>query len=160
VERRLILKEFDYIKKPEEIVDFMLELMDAVASVKGQREGEELEILVEAEDDEERLIGRRFETLESLQYLVGVMQAVAGRDGQISLDVNGRRAGRDERIRIQAEELIEDVLEFGEAMKSRRLLPSERKVIHRLAAEEAGVRTYSVGDDLRKVVVIELEEEE
>ena len=153
------MKEFDYITKPEETVDFILELMDVVATVTGRRRGEEVEILIEAEDDEERLIGRRFETLESLQYLIGVMQAVAGRDGQISLDVNGRRAARDERIRMQAEELIEDVIEFGEPLKSGRLLPSERKVIHRMAAAEGGVKTYSVGDELRKVVVIEAEEE-
>lgn len=154
-----MVKEFDYITKPEETVDFILELMDVVATVTGRRRGEEVEILIEAEDDEERLIGRRFETLESLQYLIGVMQAVAGRDGQISLDVNGRRAARDERIRMQAEELIEDVIEFGEPLKSGRLLPSERKVIHRMAAAEGGVKTYSVGDELRKVVVIEAEEE-
>ena len=153
------MKEFDYITKPEETVDFILELMDVVATVTGRRRGEEVEILIETEDDEERLIGRRFETLESLQYLIGVMQAVAGRDGQISLDVNGRRAARDERIRMQAEELIEDVIEFGEPLKSGRLLPSERKVIHRIAAAEGGVKTYSVGDELRKVVVIEAEEE-
>lgn len=154
------LREYDYIEEPKEVLDFILELMDAEGEIEERSEGEELIVEIETGDDEERLIGHRFGTLESLQYLMGVMRAVAGKDGQVSLDVNGRRADRDSRIREMALKLIDEAQEFGEAVRSRKLLPSERKVIHRLAQEEGGVRTYSIGDELRKIVVLEPEDEE
>ncbi|MAE70604.1 MAG: hypothetical protein CME06_09065 [Gemmatimonadetes bacterium] len=149
------MKEFDYISGPGDVLDFVLELMDADGNVSEVKEKEQLRVEVESESDEERLIGHRFETLESLQYLLGVMQAVAGEEGQVYLDVNKRREERDSKVKETGLDLVDEALDYGEAARSKMLLPSERRVIHRLAEVEGGVRTYSVGDGLRKVVVIE-----
>jgi len=155
----MTVKEFDYIRGPAEVLDFILELMDVDGRVTEKRDGEVVRIDVEVEDDEERLVGERFETMESLQYILGVMQAVAGEDGQVYLDVNGRRTKRDRGVEEMAQELMDEVYDFGEPVRSKRLLPSERRVIHRVAEADGKVRTFSIGDGLRKVVVIEPTEE-
>ncbi len=149
------MKEFDYIRGPADVLDFVLELMDADGRVTEVKEKEELRVEVESESDEDRLLGHRFETLESLQYLLGVMQAVAGEEGQVYLDVNKRRYARDSKVRELGLDLLDEALDYGEAARSKMLLPSERRVIHKVAEAEGGVRTYSVGDGLRKVVVVE-----
>lgn len=139
-----------------DLVESMLKLMNVDADIEVERKGlrEEVRIETSSDSDGDRLIGRRGEALESLQYLLGLMLGYARTDREVRIDVDEYWEDREEELVQLAEELAEGVRYSGKKEKSPTLLPSERKVVHRVVAEFAGVSTVSEGEGLWKRVVI------
>jgi spoIIIJ-associated protein len=102
------------------------------------------------------LIGRRGQTLESIQELLRcALQREFQRRAHVQIDVEGYRARRLEKLIEKAEEAIDDVLDSGESERLEPMDVFERKAVHHLVAEYDGVVSRSQGREPARRVVIE-----
>ncbi len=124
---------------------------------------DENEILLELDcaDDYGIVIGRRGETLDSIQYLA---RLVAGKSkteneySRISVNVGNYREKRKAALSALAKKNAQKVLKYGRNFTFEPMNPYERRIIHTAIQEVEGVTSYSVGSDLGRRVVISLEE--
>ena len=101
------------------------------------------------------VIGRRGETLDSLQYLTILASNKAENSYcRISVDCNGYRAKRKETLEALAVKTAHRVLKQGRRITLEPMNPYERRIIHSKVAEIEGVYSNSVGEEpFRKVVI-------
>ena len=106
-------------------------------------------------DDLGMLIGRRGETLASLQYLVNLMLARRiQRRVMVGIDVGGYRRRREETLRNLATRLAERVRATGQSITMEPMPPAERRIVHITLADSPDVLTVSIGEgDSRKVAI-------
>ena len=106
-------------------------------------------------DDLGILIGRRGETLSSLQYVLNLMvsrrlKAHAG----INVDVEGYKERRAEALKSLALRMAERVRETGRSVTLEPMPPNERRLVHIALKDSPDVNTYSVGEgESRKVSI-------
>lgn len=101
------------------------------------------------------VIGRRGETLDSLQYLTILASNKAEESYcRISVDCNGYRAKRKETLEALAVKTANRVLRQGRRITLEPMNPYERRIIHSKVAEIEGVYSNSIGEEpFRKVVI-------
>jgi len=101
------------------------------------------------------LIGRRGETLGSLQHVVNrVFTSQTGEHSKITIDVGGY-VRRKQRLLIErARKIAGRVRDTGREFDFEPLKAAERRIIHLAVSDVGEVSTYTIGDGLlRKVVV-------
>lgn len=102
------------------------------------------------------LIGRRGQTLESIQELLRcAMQRQFQRRCRVKVDAEGYRARRLEKLVEKAEDAIDEVLDQGEPVRLEPMDVFERKAIHNLVAQNDGVTSRSQGREPARRVVID-----
>ena len=101
------------------------------------------------------LIGRRGETLSSLQLLVSlIVSKQAGSRERIIVDCENYRERRERNLRSMAARIADQVRRSGRAIMLEAMPPSERRIIHMALAETDDIATESTGEgDQRRVVV-------
>lgn len=110
------------------------------------------------------LIGHHGDTLDSLQYLVGLAVNKREEDGEkseymnITVDVENYREKREEALRALARRMASKVLKYKRSVTLEPMLPYERRIIHSEIQGIEGVSTNSVGVENNRKVVIFLEE--
>ncbi len=101
------------------------------------------------------VIGRRGETLDSLQYLASL---VANQNDQnffrIALDSGDYRAKREQTLKSLARRMSQSALKRGRNVTLEPMNPYERRIIHATVASIEGVSSKSVGDEPNRRVVI------
>lgn len=102
------------------------------------------------------LIGRKGQTLDSIQYLVNI---VANRQGhvrvRIVIDAEGYRERREQFLRGMALRMAERVRRRGRKVVLEPMSALERRVVHMALKDEEDVTTYSEGKDpYRRVVIV------
>lgn len=103
------------------------------------------------------LIGRRGDTLESIQFLtnLAVAKKLSNRS-RIVIDVEGYRKRREETLTVLAKRLADKVKKSGNRIVLEPMSPQERRIIHTALQNEWKVTTYSEGDEPHRRVVIAL----
>ncbi|MBQ6600069.1 MAG: KH domain-containing protein [Clostridia bacterium] len=124
---------------------------------------EENEIILELDCGEDYgiVIGRRGETLDSIQYLTRLVANKTKLDGEysrISINVGNYREKRKNTLRELAKKNSEKVLKYGRNVTFEPMNPYERRIIHTAVQEIEGVTSHSVGADASRRVVITLAE--
>ncbi len=101
----------------------------------------------DASDELGLLIGRRGETLGSLQYLLNVMvgRNYDDQDSVFGVDVEGYRRRREDSLVEMAQRVADEVRETGDVITLEPMPAAERRIIHLALSEEPGVVTESVG---------------
>lgn len=101
------------------------------------------------------VIGRRGETLDSLQYLAILSGNRAGEPySRISVDCNGYRDKRKQALENLAKNTAQKVLKQGRRITLEPMNPYERRIIHSTVSEIDGVFSNSIGEEpFRKVVI-------
>ncbi len=145
-----------------EVLEKLLSLMEVDASVR-VREPETpgdgsvvvKTVLDISGDDLGILIGRRGETLASLQYLVNLiigrrLKAKAG----FGVDVAGYRRRREQSLKSLALHMAERVRTTKQIMTLEPMPPNERRIVHLALAEDSTVITESIGEGENRKVVI------
>ncbi len=102
-----------------------------------------------------RMIGRRGETLDALQYLTNL--AVNGKTEEkirIVLDVEGYRQSREETLAALARKMADRAKKSGRSVALEPMSPHERRIIHMTLQNEKGVQTLSEGEEPARRVVI------
>lgn len=101
------------------------------------------------------LIGKRGQTLNSLQFLVNlVANKNSGHYVRIVLDAENYRAKREESLKHLAKRLAEKVAQTKRAVKLEPMTGLERKIIHTALQGHEAVTTYSEGDEPKRRIVI------
>ena len=159
------------VKVPEKIdetargvLETLLERMGVKASVASQTKpaveggGEASEVITldVSGDDLGILIGRRGQTLSSLQYIVRLIVANKAKARvPIVIDVEGYKQRRYEALRALAHRMAEQVKARGRPFALEPMPAYERRIIHMALADDPDVTTESVGEgEVRKVVIM------
>ena len=107
-------------------------------------------------DDASRLIGRRGESLDSLQMLLGL---AVNRDRdkyvKVLLDIENYRAKREESLIKYANKMARQAAKQRRVIKLEPMNPYERRIIHSALQSDRYVKTYSEGKDPYRKIVIE-----
>ena len=112
-------------------------------------------------DDYGVVIGRRGDTLDSIQYLTRLVANKQKQESEylrITINVGNYREKRKTTLRELAKKNSEKVLKYGRNVTFEPMNPYERRIIHTAVQEIEGVTSYSVGADAGRRVVIALEE--
>jgi len=145
-----------------EVLEKLLSLMEVDATVRVRQpetpgDGAAIvkAVLDISGDDLGVLIGRRGDTLASLQYLVNLvvgrkLKAKAG----FGVDVAGYRRRREESLKSLALHMAERVRDTGHLMTLEPMPPNERRIVHLALAQDASVITESIGEGENRKVVI------
>lgn len=102
------------------------------------------------------IIGKRGETLDSLQYLAILASARQSEESfcRISLDCNSYRSKRRETLENLAKKTSAKVIKQGRKISLDPMNPYERRIIHSCVAEIEGVSSRSTGTEpFRRVVI-------
>ena len=121
------------------------------------------EVLLELDcgDDYGVVIGRRGETLDSIQYLTRLVanrKKTEGEYSRITLNVGSYREKRRATLSNLAKKNAEKVRKYGRNFTFEPMNPYERRIIHTTVQGIEGVRSHSVGSDEDRRVVISLED--
>jgi spoIIIJ-associated protein len=101
------------------------------------------------------LIGRRGQTLMSLQFLVNsIVRSKTGENIRIAIDAEGYRDRRENTLKEMAMRVAERVKETGRSITLEPMNAADRRIIHVSLTEYEGVRTESIGEaENRKVEI-------
>lgn len=156
-------KEADSIEITKDILTKLLEGLGFKANIEVQssnalpeEENESPIILNITGNDLGSLIGRRGQTLDSLQYLVRLIYTRQTKSKTpIVIDIENFKQRRYEDLRILALNVAEQVKSKKTSIRLEPMTPFERRIIHLTLANNADVSTESIGEgESRKVVVL------
>ncbi len=101
------------------------------------------------------LIGRKGDTLSSLQHLVGrIVSRKMGGYQRLTLDVGGYLRNRMDILRQKAIKAADRARKTNREVALEPMKAAERRIVHITLADEDGVSTYTVGDgEMRKVYI-------
>jgi len=101
------------------------------------------------------LIGRRGQTLDSLQYLVNIVaNRHSDRHLRIVLDAEQFRQRRRQTLEALSERMAQRVIRSGREIVLEPMTSQERKIIHARLQGHPEVKTFSQGDEPNRRVVI------
>jgi spoIIIJ-associated protein len=108
------------------------------------------------------LIGRKGDTLTSLQHLVGrIVSKKMGGYQRLTLDVGGYLRNRHEILKQKALKAAEKVKKTNHEVTLEPMHAAERRIVHVALADLDGITTYTVGNgELRKVCISPAKQEE
>jgi len=134
----------------EPLAEVPVEEEEATTSITLNIEGEDLGIL----------IGRRGQTLASLQYIV---RLIVGHQTQqwlpIIIDVHGYKRRRNEALQALAQRIAEQVKVEETPFALEPMMAYERRIIHITLANDPDVATQSSGEgEARRVVILPREQ--
>lgn len=103
------------------------------------------------------IIGRRGETLDSLQYLTSLVVNKGDESyRRVVINVENYREKREETLRKLAIRLAERVTRYKKDVTLESMNPYERRIIHSTLQNHKFVKTYSIGEEPARKVVIAL----
>jgi spoIIIJ-associated protein len=149
------LPEKDAVKGVTEILDTLLGLLGVPGKVEVL--SDELPLALDIKgDDLGILIGRRGQTLASLEYITKLV--VVGRLKAwlpLTVDVEGYKKRRHDSLQRLALYLAEQVKSRRRAITMEPMPANERRIVHLTLADDPDVTTQSIGEgDNRKVVIL------
>jgi len=157
-------KESDIAEAAKSVLETLLARMGVVASVVSQTkppvgggEGASNVITLDVTgDDLGILIGRRGQTLSSLQYIVRLIVAHEEKARvPIVIDVEGYKQRRYGALQALAWRMAEQVKVRGRSFALEPMSAYERRIIHLTLADDPDVTTESIGEgEARKVVIM------
>jgi spoIIIJ-associated protein len=111
-----------------------------------------------AGEDPGVLIGRRGETLDSIQHLTNyvVNNGTSGRV-RVNIDMENYRERRNEALQRLAEKVAAKVVKYKRNMTLEPMNSYERHIIHTALQDTANVTTYSIGTEPNRRIVVAYE---
>ncbi len=101
------------------------------------------------------LIGRRGETLDSIQYLTNIFVNKKSDDYvKVTIDAENYRARREEALVSLAKRTASKAVKYRKNMIIEPKNPYERRIIHEALQDYPEVTTYSVGEDPNRKVIV------
>ena len=145
----------DHVETLKGIIATLLGFMGVEYGVTVEKLPDTTFIHVDSSGLDGLLIGRRGETLASLQHVVNrVFTSQTGQHSKITIDVGGY-IKRKHRLLVERSRKIADrVRKTGKEFDFEPLKAADRRIIHLAVAEQSEVATYTIGDGLLRKVVI------
>lgn len=145
-------------EKAAEFISDVLSVMGIQNEVKNSYDEAEKTINLEiVGDDMGILIGKRGQTLDSLQYLVSLVVNKNSDDYiKVKLDTENYRERRKETLENLAKNIASKVKKTGKMVELEPMNPYERRIIHSALQNDKYVETHSEGEEPERKVVITL----
>lgn len=103
------------------------------------------------------LIGKRGDTLDAIQYLTSLYVNKSKNSYiKVSIDTENYRSKREETLVKLAKSLERRVVRESNAVTLEPMSPNERRIIHAALQNSNSVKTYSIGDEPNRKVVVAL----
>lgn len=147
----------DYTEKERTATDYVAAILKdfgLTANLELYREGSGICIDIVG-DNLGAIIGRRGETLDSIQYLTGlVANRLEGDYLRVTVDCGAYRSKRKETLEALAGKLAAQVLKTNVSKTLEPMNPFERRVIHATVSKIEGVTSSSIGEEPNRRVII------
>ena len=148
---------------PDEVGAAAVTFMDGLTAAFGLNGSSELsldgtDLAVNVAGDElGLLVGPGGRTLNAVQDLarVAAQRRLGDHETRLRIDVAGYRGRREQALAKFSREVAEQVRTSGVARSLEPMTSSDRKVIHDVLNEEAGVASRSVGEDPTRRIIVE-----
>ena len=125
--------------------------------IEMSEQGGEYYLSITCEDDYSLIIGRRGETLDSIQYLVRLV-ANRGKSDEdylrISINIGNYRQKRENTLKDIARKSALRVIKYNRNVSLEPMNPFERRIVHTVISDMKGVSSHSVGMDAERRVII------
>ena len=149
----------------EKAADFLHDVFGAMGisvDVESKLNEEEKELEINLSGDEMGiLIGKRGQTLDSLQYLVSLVVNKESEDYlRVKLDTENYRERRKETLETLAKNIAYKVKRTKRPVSLEPMNPFERRVIHSALQNDKFVTTHSEGEEPYRHVVVTLKKSE
>lgn len=146
--------DIDYERIAEDFLTSILDLMNIKFNVRTYLEDTTLKVSIEG-PDMGILIGRRGQTLDSLQYLTSIVVNKNSEEYiRVLVDTEDYRNRREQTLKDLANKLAYRVEKSRRKIVLEPMNPYERRIIHSTLQNHSSVYTYSEGEEpYRKVVI-------
>ena len=146
------------IKEPHqhlsELASFILTSCGFKPNITVTKDDKGLYLNIKTKRTDAILIGKKGETLWSLQYLISRLMKRFHPNLKILVDVGGYRMRRNNFLKKKAEAIAHIVLQTGREMALDPLTKKEQQVVETRLAEMKGVKIYTIGKGVSKNVII------
>lgn len=148
----------DPISLAEDFLNSVFDNMNIVATVAVEKKESDLLVDIRniSNSDMGILIGKRGNTLDSLQYLLSL---VINKDREkymrVLVDIQNYRAKREETLIKLAHKMADKAKSYRRTVRLEPMNPYERRVIHSALQDSSNIKTYSEGEEPYRRVVIE-----
>lgn len=107
------------------------------------------------------LIGRRGQTLDSIQYLTSlVVNKAKGEYVRVLMDVEHYRSKREQTLIEVANRFANKAVRYHKSMRLEPMSAAERRIIHAALQDHAEVYTYSAGSEPYRYVVVDIKKQD
>lgn len=139
----------------DEVARYIMECLDISYRLFSESDDDATYINIETAGVDGLLIGRKGDTLNSLQHLVGrIVSRKMGGYQRLTLDVGGYLKNRQEILRQKAVKAAERARKSNREVQMEPMKASERRIVHVALTDEEGISTYTTGNgDMRKVCI-------
>jgi len=150
------------LKKAENYVSSILKSFGIDAVLKSSYEDEMVNIEIVGDSEEVgKVIGRRGDTLDALQYLTSLV-VNKGEENyiRVTIDTENYRGKREETLKKLAKRMAGIVSRNRKSVTLEPMNPNERRIIHSTLQEYKNITTYSTGKDPNRCIVITTKKKE
>jgi spoIIIJ-associated protein len=146
--------------KAEAYIKTVLRLMGVEATVLTVEEDDGVRFSLDCGTNDGYVIGRRGETLDSLQYLTRLVVS-RGRDDyrRVTVNVGDYREQREQTLRDLAANSSVKAKKYGRNISLPPMTPYDRRIIHTVVQDTEGVSSFSVGEGSDRRVVVAPDEQ-
>ncbi|PAD25558.1 protein jag [Niallia circulans] len=150
----IVRKKVNPVETVEEFLKDVCEKMGVPVKIQIKQNGRN--ILYELSGEKiALLIGKRGQTLNSIQYLA---QLVINRESKeylkVLLDAEGYRERRKQALIQLAERIAYKAVKIGKEIPLEPMPADERKTVHTALVSFKGIKTYSSGEDAKRHIII------
>ena len=141
----------------EKLAKELFNLMGSAAtlSVSFDKENDAVLVDIDAKEETGLLIGRRGETLNSIQTILGIMaRQKTGEWARIIVNVGDWREKQESHLKELADQAALRAKETGQPQPIYNLSASQRRVIHLALAEDPEVETISEGEGEERYLIV------
>ncbi len=146
----------------EKAVNFIADILDKMGvNAEYEVEEDDESILIKISGENVGVvIGRRGETLDSLQYLTSlVVNKNKETYKRVIIDIENYRKKREDTLVRLAKRLADKAIKYNKEVTLEPMNPYERRIIHSTLHENGKVETYSIGEEPNRKVVIRTKSE-
>jgi len=134
---------------PKELLDTMLGHLDFSFEIKEFETGKGLTLQVYS-PERERLLGRRGELLEDIQYLLNRMLQAGDKDSpRVVVDIEHWREMKDDSLVQRVRQIADVVRHCGRPYQLEPMNSYQRRIIHNAFKDDPDVMTWSPPDDAK-----------
>ncbi len=140
---------------PKEILDTMLGYLGFLCEIKEVESDRGLTLQVYTSESD-RLIGRRGETLEDLQFLLNRMLQNADRNApRVVVDIEHYRQMRDDALLHRVQQVAEIVRKSGRSLALDPMNSYDRRIVHHAFQDDPEITTWSPedGDRMKRITL-------
>ena len=154
--------EINPLQKAEKYLKDVMESFGIDVQLNGSYEDESVRVEIVGDSEEVgKVIGRRGDTLDALQYLTSLV-VNKGEENyiRVNIDTENYRGKREETLIKLAKRTAGIVARTRKSITLEPMNPNERRIIHSALQEYRNVTTYSTGKDPHRCIVITTKKKE